>query len=86
MSETEKPLPEYVCHKTVNAAKITSMRALDNGNWLLVFGEINLTIEKDVKWAAKFAPATGGYYVVYADGYASFSPAKAFEEGYTIKD
>jgi hypothetical protein len=25
----------------------------------------------------------GGYYVVYSDGYKSFSPAKAFEEGYT---
>lgn len=25
----------------------------------------------------------GGYYVQYDDGYLSFSPAKAFEEGYT---
>ena len=25
----------------------------------------------------------GGYYVLYADGYKSWSPAKAFEEGYT---
>lgn len=24
-----------------------------------------------------------GYYVVYTDGYVSWSPAKAFEEGYT---
>ena len=28
-------------------------------------------------------PRVGGYYVVYADGYKSFSPATAFEEGYT---
>lgn len=28
-------------------------------------------------------PIVGGYYVVYKDGYKSFSPAKAFEEGYT---
>lgn len=26
----------------------------------------------------------GGYYVVYEDGYASFSPAEAFESGYTL--
>ncbi len=26
----------------------------------------------------------GGYYVVYEDNYESFSPAKAFEEGYTL--
>ena len=25
----------------------------------------------------------GGYYVLYDDNYSSFSPAKAFEEGYT---
>lgn len=29
-------------------------------------------------------PEVGGYYVVYRDGYQSFSPAKAFEEGYTL--
>lgn len=28
--------------------------------------------------------AVGGYYVVYDDGYTSWSPAKAFEEGYTL--
>ncbi len=31
----------------------------------------------------KHNPTAGGYYVVYEDGYKSFSPAKAFEEGYT---
>jgi hypothetical protein len=28
-------------------------------------------------------PIVGGYYVVYKDGYKSFSPKQAFEEGYT---
>lgn len=31
----------------------------------------------------KHNPQVGGYYVVYADGYKSWSPAQAFEEGYT---
>lgn len=31
----------------------------------------------------KHNPQPGGYFVVYDDGYQSFSPAKAFEEGYT---
>ncbi len=26
----------------------------------------------------------GGYYVLYEDGYDSWSPAKAFEDGYTL--
>jgi hypothetical protein len=35
------------------------------------------------EWMDKHNPQVGGYYVVYKDGYKSFSPAKAFEEGYT---
>ena len=31
----------------------------------------------------KHMPEVGGYYVVHKDGYKSFSPANAFEEGYT---
>lgn len=33
---------------------------------------------------AKHKPVVGGYFVLYADGYESFSPAQAFEEGYTL--
>jgi hypothetical protein len=32
----------------------------------------------------KHKPQVGGYYVLYKDGYASFSPASAFEEGYDL--
>jgi hypothetical protein len=31
----------------------------------------------------KHQPQVGGYYVIYEDGYVSFSPAAAFEDGYT---
>jgi len=31
----------------------------------------------------KHDPQPGGYYVVYKDGYQSFSPAETFEDGYT---
>lgn len=34
-------------------------------------------------YVLKHNPQAGGYYVVYADGYKSWSPAQAFEEGYT---
>lgn len=37
----------------------------------------------DADWFRKHNPEIGGYYVVYEDGYKSYSPAKAFEEGYT---
>ena len=32
----------------------------------------------------KHKPQVGGYYVVYEDGYESYSPAGAFEAGYTL--
>lgn len=35
-------------------------------------------------YIAKHNPQEGGYYVVYPDGYKSFSPAEAFEDGYTL--
>jgi len=34
-------------------------------------------------WLSKHEPQVGGYLVFYKDGYRSFSPAQAFEEGYT---
>ncbi len=40
----------------------------------------------DAAYFRKHKPEAGGYYVVYSDGYKSFSPAKAFEDGYTRVD
>ncbi len=37
----------------------------------------------DAKYIAKHNPEVGGYWVRYDDGYESFSPAAAFEEGYS---
>lgn len=35
------------------------------------------------EYVEKHKPTVGGYYVRYADGYESYSPAEAFEGGYT---
>lgn len=35
------------------------------------------------KWILNHKPVAGGYYVVYDDDYASFSPRLVFEAGYT---
>jgi hypothetical protein len=40
-------------------------------------------IAVDHEFLRKHNPEVGGYFVLYADGYESYSPAKAFEEGYT---
>jgi hypothetical protein len=40
-------------------------------------------IEVSRDYIIKHNPMAGGYYVVYQDGYKSYSPAEAFESGYT---
>jgi hypothetical protein len=37
----------------------------------------------DSAYMSKHKPVEGGYFVVYEDGYKSFSPAEAFESGYS---
>lgn len=39
----------------------------------------------DAEFYTKHKPEAGSYYVIYEDGYTSISPAKAFEDGYTIE-
>lgn len=40
-------------------------------------------VEIEPEYLVKHKPQVGGYYVVYDDGYKSFSPAETFEGGYT---
>jgi hypothetical protein len=84
-------MPRYACHKEVWALKIKAIRQNDQptdlagGSWLLDVEEPGYApIEvSHIDYVLKHSPHAGGYYVVYKDGYKSFSPAKAFEDGYT---
>ena len=74
-----------IAQKLGNAAmKIAKIDLTDkrHGDATLV-GEDGTGIAVDDAYLRKHNPHAGGYLVVYADGYVSFSPAKAFEEGYT---
>jgi hypothetical protein len=80
-------MPRYQCHKRVWALKIAAIAHADTdqnvGATLIVPAEKGYTaFTVDREWVEKHNPQVGGYYVVYDDGYKSFSPAKAFEEGY----
>lgn len=75
-------LPAYKSHKVVRAAKITRIDRSDGGGADLQFDEIGGHLFVDSAWMQKHGPARGGYFVSYEDGYTSFSPKGAFEEGY----
>lgn len=88
MSET-KELPKYKCHKEVWALKIKSIDLVegDKSKFLLIPEDSRYDpFEVLTTWAVKHDIKKDGYYVVYKDGYCSYSPAEAFEEGYTLAE
>ncbi len=82
-------IPRYKCHKEVRALKIAQIdyRYNTEGTMLSTVitpqddGHAAFTVPTE--YIHKHNPQIGGYYVVYADGYKSFSPSTVFEEGYT---
>ncbi len=89
---TEMQMPKYNCHKQVWALKIACLQR--------VLVEIDGKKRQEVRMASeekgfapialskefidKHKPEVGGYYVVYKDGYKSYSPADVFEDGYSL--
>lgn len=88
MAEAGMEMPRYVSHKHVWALKIKDIEKRDNNPdtysyWLVPDDAGYAPFVLSREYMAKHMPTVGGYYVVYKDGYKSFSPAQAFEEGYT---
>ena len=79
-----REMPKYECRKKVWALKIAGIVGDQHGG--VYFQPAEPGYEKvpmSPEYVAKHKPEVGGYYVVYEDGYKSFSPASAFESGYT---
>ena len=84
-------LPLYQCHKKVRAAKIVGI-ATDQmtGNRVLNISDpfpegVARSINVDNEWRnSNPGVDVGGYFVEYADGYTSYSPAAPFEACYTL--
>lgn len=78
-------MPRYRCHKEVWALKIDTIDPTVDGGAIITPVEPGVApFTVDRAYVDKHKPQPGGYYVVYTDGYKSWSPAKAFEEGYTL--
>lgn len=84
-------MPRYRSHKTVRALKIKSIEPDGSAprgascSCILTPEEADYApFRVDEEYCRKHNPQAGGYYVVYADGYKSFSPSKAFVEGYSL--
>lgn len=77
-------MPRYRSHKDVWALKIKDVISNDGGTMLVPEDSGYSAFAVSGDYIRKHQPTIGGYYVRYKDGYESFSPAQAFEEGYTL--
>jgi hypothetical protein len=91
-NEVSIEMPKYKCYKEVWALKIKSIvkdgegeeRESDGSAIITPEDERYASFKVDLDYMWKHKPQIGGYYVVYKDGYKSFSPAEAFESGYEL--
>ena len=90
MGTVKMEMPKYKCNKEVHALQIKEINDFEGGEespggkMIKPVDRRYAPIYVDGDYMAKHKPQVGGYYVVYKDGYASFSPAKAFVEGYEL--
>lgn len=85
MTDTAE-MPRYQCHKKVWALKIARIDYPTKTGGAIIHpadeGYAAFAVSAD--YVRRHHPLAGGYYVVYeGDGYKSYSPAQAFEAGYT---
>jgi hypothetical protein len=81
-------MPRYVSHKKVWALEIDTVSGRDNaGARMLTFRDKGYAKKlAPLEMFSRYIPIPGDFYVVYFDGYKSFSPREAFLEGYTKVD
>lgn len=88
MEDTPKrEMPRYRCHKIVYALKIGTVKVHADASAAIAPNDKGVApFTTKPNWADRFHGSENdlGYYVVYDDGYTSWSPAKAFEDGYTL--
>lgn len=80
-------MPKYRSHKEVWALKIADiMNEMDGSGTIIPADGRCASLHVSKEYMHKHMPKIGGYYVQYEDGYQSWSPADAFEEGNTLID
>ena len=82
----QTPMPAFISHKRVWALKIAKVHVDEDGQGIaLAFegGHFGLRALTTSQLEHKPIPEAGMYFVQYEGGYFSFSPADAFEKGYT---
>ncbi len=86
MNEDTQELPRYKCHKEVWALKIAGVEIHEDGSATIApVDEGYGPFKTNPGWNQLFHGSEGdlGYFVLYEGGHQSWSPTKAFEDGYS---
>lgn len=75
----------YTCHKRVQAAEIIGITRIGDGIRLALDEGPPVEFADGSPILARGLPVVGDFLVQYEDGYQSFSPRKAFIDGYTVE-
>ena len=84
--EASAEMPRYRSHKEVWALKIAAIEFSVDGSAKIAPADKGYgTVKTGSGYRTRFQGDENdlGYYVVYKDGYKSWSPTEAFESGYT---
>lgn len=81
-----RELPRYRRRDLVQALKIRTIIQTPQGYELHFEDERFAPHLVGMAWLVRFAPMSGGYFVVARDGSQSFSPAEPFEAGFLSAD
>lgn len=79
-------MPRYQSHKKVWALKIASVTLNGDESVSMTFSDTRYAPRTEENFESRYhgSPDDFGYFVTYQDGYTSWSPTKAFEDGYTL--
>ena len=91
----QREMPKYQSHKQVWALKIKHIvrdsdlaklqKRETTGKATIKAVKVGYApFDVDAAYVKKHNPQEGGYFVIYKDGYESYSPAEAFEGGYIL--
>ena len=86
MSDTDQELPRYQSHKQVWALYISGVEVHKDGSATIAPLESGYApFQTRAGWADRFEGSEDdpGVYVIYPDGFTSWSPTEAFENGYS---
>lgn len=90
----DPPMPKYQCHKVVSALKIFDVVQAPDGGYTLYphdprYAPIQVTkdwYETRIGKVTDPGDQTRGYFVQYENQFTSWSPIRAFEDGYVLED